>query len=66
MPGLLGLTFAAGIMVLATGWTLKFTLVRRAAFTQGVALRRSPVRRCGTAGSAAKPGWPAITGAKSG
>ena len=62
MPGRAGLIFVAGIMVVATGWFLKFTLVRRAAFTQGLALMRLPVRGGGIAGPAAKPGWKAIAG----
>ena len=62
MPGRAALIFAAGIMVVATGWFLKFTLVRRAAFTQGLALMRLPVRGGGIAGPATKPGWKAIAG----
>lgn len=62
MPGRAGLVFVAGIMVVATGWFLKFTLVRRAAFTQGLALMRLPVRGGGIAGPATKPGWKAIAG----
>ena len=57
MPGQAGLMFVAGIMVVASGWFLKFTLVRRAAFTQGLALLRLPMRGGGVAGAAAKPGW---------
>ena len=57
MPGRAGLVLAAGIMVAASGWLLKSTLVRRAAFTQGLALVRLPVRGRGAAGAAAKPGW---------
>jgi len=66
MPGRAGLMFGAGIMVVATGWFLKFTLVRRAAFTQGLALMRLPVRGGGIAGPAAKPGWKAIAGTQAG
>lgn len=36
--------FAAAALALATGWWLKFTLVARAAFTQGFSLPRQPVR----------------------
>lgn len=57
MPGQAGLSFIAGIMVVAAGWTMKFILVRRAAFTQGLALKHLPVRGCGVAGASAKPGW---------
>ncbi|MDP2824222.1 MAG: DmsC/YnfH family molybdoenzyme membrane anchor subunit [Sulfuritalea sp.] len=66
MPGRAGLLFAAGIMVVAGGWFLKFTLVLRAAFTQGLALLHLPVRGRGAAGPAAKPGWQAIAGVKAG
>lgn len=62
MPGRAGLLFAAGIMVVAGGWFLKFTLVRRAAFSQGLALLRLPVRGRGAAGPAAKPGWKNMPG----
>ncbi|MCF8177497.1 MAG: dimethyl sulfoxide reductase anchor subunit [Sulfuritalea sp.] len=57
MPAQSGVLFAAGILVVAAGWTMKFTLILRAAFTQGLALKHLPVRGCGVAGTAAKPGW---------
>jgi phenylacetyl-CoA:acceptor oxidoreductase subunit 2 len=63
MPGRAGLVFAAGLLVVATGWVLKYTLVRRAAFTQGLALQHLPVRGGGPAGPAVKPGWKAAVGA---
>lgn len=66
MPGRAGLIFAAGSMVVVGGWFLKFTLVRRAAYTQGLALPRMPVRGQGTAGAGAKPGWKAVSGIKAG
>jgi phenylacetyl-CoA:acceptor oxidoreductase subunit 2 len=44
-----GLASAAGLLVLATGWALKFVLVTRAAYQQGFELKR------GTA--AIRPGW---------
>jgi phenylacetyl-CoA:acceptor oxidoreductase 26-kDa subunit len=47
----------AGALLVAAGWTLKYTLVRRAAFNQGFALPHQPVRGRGTAGQGAKPGW---------
>lgn len=62
MPGLSGLVFGAGFMVVAAGWMLKFILVRRAAFTQGLALLHLPVRGGGPSGPAAKPGWKAVAG----
>jgi phenylacetyl-CoA:acceptor oxidoreductase subunit 2 len=66
MPGRGGLVFVAGIMAVAGGWFLKFTLVRRAAYTQGLALQHMPMRGQGAAGAAAKPGWKAMPGAKAG
>ncbi|KAF0163454.1 MAG: anaerobic dimethyl sulfoxide reductase subunit C (DMSO reductase anchor subunit) [Rhodocyclaceae bacterium] len=66
MPGGAVLSFAAGILVVAGGWFLKFTLVRRAAFTQGLALLHLPVRGQGTAGAATKPGWKTVPGVKAG
>lgn len=47
----------AGLLVVAGGWILKFTLIRRAAFSQGMAVPRMPVRGRGVAGSQVKPGW---------
>jgi len=66
MPGREVLVFAAGIMVAASGWFLKYALVRRAAFTQGLALLHLPVRGQGAAGAAAKPGWKVMPGVKAG
>jgi len=66
IPGRANLVLTAGIMVVAAGWLLKSTLVRRAAFTQGLALRHLPVRGRGPAGAAAKPGWATVTGPKAG
>jgi phenylacetyl-CoA:acceptor oxidoreductase subunit 2 len=66
MPGRAGLILAAGIMVVAGGWFLKFTLVRRAAYTQGLAVQCIPVRGQGTAGAGAKPGWKVVPGVKAG
>ena len=62
MPGRAGLVFAAGLMVVAAGWVMKYTLIRRAAFTQGLALLHLPVRGGGPSGPAVKPGWKAIAG----
>jgi phenylacetyl-CoA:acceptor oxidoreductase subunit 2 len=62
VPGRAVLVFAAGLMMVAGGWMLKYTLVRRAAFTQGLALLRLPVRGGGPAGPAVKPGWKAVAG----
>lgn len=66
IPGPAALLFAAGIIAVVSGWFLKFTLVRRAAYTQGLALLHVPVRGRGPAGPAAKPGWKVMPGAKVG
>ncbi len=48
----------AGLFALAGGWMLKFTIVTRAAYTQGYALSRSPARLVGSGGGpGTKPGW---------
>lgn len=57
MPGRATLALTAGILTVGGGWVLKYTLVRRAAFTQGLSLQRLPVRGKGPAGPVAKPGW---------
>jgi len=54
----------AGVAVVATGWQLKYTLVRRAAFNQGLSLQHLPVRGAGAPGPALKPGWPGTPGQK--
>jgi phenylacetyl-CoA:acceptor oxidoreductase subunit 2 len=52
------LVIVAGLTSLGAGWALKFVVVRRAAFTQGFALPRFPVRGAGKAPvTAARPGW---------
>jgi phenylacetyl-CoA:acceptor oxidoreductase subunit 2 len=51
------LQVVAGLSAFATGWCFKFILVRRAAYNQGFALTRTPVRGAGVAGPAVKPGW---------
>jgi phenylacetyl-CoA:acceptor oxidoreductase subunit 2 len=50
----------AGLSSIAGGWLLKYTLVTRAAFTQGFALAHLPVRGRGVAGPAVKPGWASV------
>jgi phenylacetyl-CoA:acceptor oxidoreductase subunit 2 len=47
----------AGGIAAASGAAFKYTLVRRAAFTQGFALPRTPMRGQGGAGPGARPGW---------
>jgi phenylacetyl-CoA:acceptor oxidoreductase subunit 2 len=64
MPGSTVWMFAAGLAAVASGWFLKFTLVRRAAFTQGISVLHLPVRGRGAGGVEAKPGWVAASGAK--
>jgi phenylacetyl-CoA:acceptor oxidoreductase subunit 2 len=57
LPGAGVAMFLAGLLVVGGGWLMKYTLIRRAAFTQGLALKHLPVRGRGTAGPAIKPGW---------
>jgi phenylacetyl-CoA:acceptor oxidoreductase subunit 2 len=52
--------FAGRALVVAGGWMLKYTLVRRAAFTQGLALERLPVRGGGPAGPRRQTGLEAV------
>ena len=52
----------AGMLAVASGGILKYTLVRRAAFTQGLSVDHLPVRGRGTSGPAAKPGWKMMPG----
>ena len=66
LPGQPGLMLAAGIMTVAGGWALKFNLVRRAGFTQGMAVARLPVRGRAAAGPATQAGWTAIPRSKTG
>jgi phenylacetyl-CoA:acceptor oxidoreductase subunit 2 len=66
MPLRAGLVFLAGILVVASGWLFKFAFVRRAAFTQGLALLHLPVRGRGKAGAAARPGWKFMPAADNG
>lgn len=57
LPGAGSAMFFAGLFVVGGGWFMKYTLIRRAAFTQGLALKHLPVRGRGIAGPAIKPGW---------
>jgi phenylacetyl-CoA:acceptor oxidoreductase subunit 2 len=45
---------------------MKYTLVRRAAFTQGLSIKHLPTRGRGISGPQVKPGWKSIEGAKAG
>ena len=65
-PGWPALVLVAAVLVIVGGWLCKFTLVRRAAFTQGLALLHLPVRGCGAAGPAVKPGWTVMSGPRRG
>lgn len=48
----------AGLFALAGGWLLKFSIVTRAAYTQGYALLRTPARAVGSGGGpGTQPGW---------
>lgn len=47
----------AGAAVLFGGWYLKFTLMTRAAYTQGYAISHAPARTPGYSGPGARPGW---------
>jgi phenylacetyl-CoA:acceptor oxidoreductase subunit 2 len=51
----LGVTSA--LAVLGSGWLFKVVLITRAAYNQGFALPRLPVRGSGSGGPATKPGW---------
>jgi phenylacetyl-CoA:acceptor oxidoreductase subunit 2 len=51
------LAVLAGVLAAAAGGWFKYTLVCRAAFTQGFALPRTPSRGDGEAGLGVQPGW---------
>ncbi len=57
LAGLPLLAVLAGVLAAATGGWFKYTLVRRAAFTQGFALPWTPSRGEGSAGPGVQPGW---------
>jgi phenylacetyl-CoA:acceptor oxidoreductase subunit 2 len=48
---------AAALLVIAAGWSLKFTIVIRAAYNQGFALPATPERGAGGTHAGARPGW---------
>ena len=52
-----GLVAVAALICIAAGWWLKFTLVVRAAFNQGFALPKTPVRGSGFTHPGTRPGW---------
>ena len=47
----------SALAAFGSGWLFKVVLITRAAYNQGFALPRLPVRGSGSGGSAAKPGW---------
>ncbi len=51
------MTAAASLVVVATGWAFKYTLITRAAFNQGYAVERMPSRGAGASAPGIKPGW---------
>jgi phenylacetyl-CoA:acceptor oxidoreductase subunit 2 len=57
LGGLPLLAALAGVLAAATGAWFKYTLVCRAAFTQGFALPQTPSRGEGKAGLGVRPGW---------
>lgn len=55
VPGAGSALAAAGLLAAGAGWWFKYTLIRRAAFTQGIALKHHPVRGGKPAGLASAP-----------
>jgi phenylacetyl-CoA:acceptor oxidoreductase 26-kDa subunit len=55
---------AAGFLAVAGGWALKYTMIRRAAYTQGFALQHLPVRGRRTVDLGTKPGWSRVDQAR--
>jgi len=47
----------ASLLVVASGWSFKYTLIIRAAFNQGYAVERMPARGAGDSAPGIKPGW---------
>jgi phenylacetyl-CoA:acceptor oxidoreductase subunit 2 len=62
IPGRAGWAALAGCLVIACGWWFKFTLVRRAAFTQGLALLHLPMYQHGATDYSYRPGWKVAPG----
>lgn len=56
-PIVLWLGVVAALATLGSGWLFKVVLITRAAYNQGFALPRLPVRGAGNGGTAARPGW---------
>lgn len=53
----LPLVMAGCVTMLGAGWVLKFTLITRAAHTQGFALERIPTHGGDADGAGVRPGW---------
>ncbi len=47
----------ASLLVVASGWIFKYTLITKAAFNQGYAVKRMPARGAGSSARGVKPGW---------
>lgn len=54
LPALLA---TAALLVVASGWAFKYTMITRAAFNQGYAIARMPARGAGDSAPGVKPGW---------
>jgi phenylacetyl-CoA:acceptor oxidoreductase subunit 2 len=61
MPGPGPVLLLTALLAAGSGAWLKYTLVRRAAYTQGLAIDHIPVRGRGPAGPAVKPGWKPVS-----
>lgn len=53
----LTLAIITGLCLMLAGWDCKFTVITRAAYTQGYAIKLSPSRNGGKPGPGSKPGW---------
>jgi phenylacetyl-CoA:acceptor oxidoreductase subunit 2 len=57
LSGMTALAVTAGALAALAGWRVKYALICEAAYTQGFALPKLPVRGRGTPGPAVRPGW---------
>ncbi len=55
--GLFWITSVAGMLMLGGGWLIKSVIILRAAYNQGFAIERTPMRGNGGAGPGARPGY---------
>ena len=51
------IALAAGLLMLGSGWLIKSVIILRAAYNQGFAIERTPMRGNGGAGPGARPGY---------